>query len=235
MKSFKNIQILILGLILTINAFLLPFQALAFSPKYYISQFTELSVHESIGIDIESLERVTNVLIDYINDGSGDLNIVEEVHGVPTVYFNEKEQHHLHDILLLIKTARQFLILLNVILIILFVSLYFMNEKNKTRYMESVTKAFKIAVYTALSLLIALVVLYFIDFDWAFRKFHEIFFTNDLWLLDPRTDRLIQLMPLEFFVSFTKDWLSRVAIVLISYVLIGFVLPKRNRVKKGTF
>lgn len=235
MKLFKSITLLMIGLILTINAFLLPFHALAFSPKYYFSQFTELKVHETIGIDVGALERITNVLIDYIDDGSGDINMIEDVKGVPTVYFNEKEQHHLHDILILIKSARQFLIISNILLIVLFINLYFLDQKDKSKYLQSVTTGFKISVFSALSLLVALVLLYFIDFNWAFRKFHEIFFTNDLWLLDPKTDRLIQLMPLQFFINFTKDWLSRVALVLITYVLIGFVLPKRNRFKKGIF
>ncbi len=41
-----------------------------------------------------------------------------------------------------------------------------------------------------------------IDFDSLFILFHRIAFTNDLWLLDPRTDLLIRLMPTEFFVAY---------------------------------
>ena len=39
-----------------------------------------------------------------------------------------------------------------------------------------------------------------IDFDGLFTAFHRIAFTNDGWLLDPRTDLLIRLMPTELFV-----------------------------------
>lgn len=234
MKARKTVPILLLGLILTLNAFLLPFQALAFSAKYYLSQFTQLSVHETIGIDLVALEEVTKALIGHIDDGSGDINLEVLVNGEKMVYFNEKEQHHLHDIQILVKGARRFLILSNLIMVILFIILYVMDGRNKQHYMESLTKAFQVAVYSAFGMLLFLTALYFIDFDWAFRRFHEIFCTNDLWLLDPRTDRLIQLMPLQFFINFTKDWLSRVAIVLISYVLIGFILPGRHRIKKGS-
>ena len=41
-----------------------------------------------------------------------------------------------------------------------------------------------------------------LDFDRVFTLFHEIAFTNDLWLLDPRTDLLIRLMPTEFFQTY---------------------------------
>jgi len=38
-----------------------------------------------------------------------------------------------------------------------------------------------------------------IDFRSAFWAFHHIAFTNDLWLLNPETDLLIQMMPQGFF------------------------------------
>ncbi len=39
------------------------------------------------------------------------------------------------------------------------------------------------------------------DFDGFFVAFHRVAFTNDGWLLDPRKDLLIRLMPERFFVS----------------------------------
>ena len=40
-----------------------------------------------------------------------------------------------------------------------------------------------------------------IDFDGLFVTFHRIAFSNEGWLLDPKTDLLIRLMPTELFVS----------------------------------
>ena len=40
-----------------------------------------------------------------------------------------------------------------------------------------------------------------IDFDSFFTAFHRLTFTNDGWLLDPRTDLLIRLMPADFFMA----------------------------------
>ena len=36
-------------------------------------------------------------------------------------------------------------------------------------------------------------------FDQFFLQFHEMFFSNDLWQLDPKTDRLIQIYPRDFW------------------------------------
>ena len=40
-----------------------------------------------------------------------------------------------------------------------------------------------------------------VDFDSAFNFFHKMLFTNDLWLLDPRTDLLIRICPQSMFMN----------------------------------
>ena len=40
-------------------------------------------------------------------------------------------------------------------------------------------------------------------FEAAFTRFHEVLFSNDLWQLDPRTDRLIQMYPEGFWRDMT--------------------------------
>ena len=52
-----------------------------------------------------------------------------------------------------------------------------------------------------LGALLILLVWALIDFDGLFVAFHRTAFTNDGWLLNPRTDLLIRLMPLRFFIS----------------------------------
>src|SRR5581483_1488142 len=39
------------------------------------------------------------------------------------------------------------------------------------------------------------------DFSELFIQFHLLSFSNDLWLLDPRTDNLIRLFPQEYFLD----------------------------------
>ena len=49
-----------------------------------------------------------------------------------------------------------------------------------------------------------------LDFNTFWTNFHRVFFTNDLWLLDPRTDILIQMVPGQFFF----DLVMRIAFAL---------------------
>ena len=63
-------------------------------------------------------------------------------------------------------------------------------------------RVFRRTLLLILAAVTVVVVLAVADFDGMFRLFHQVAFTNDLWLLDPRTDMLIRLMPLEFFISY---------------------------------
>lgn len=40
---------------------------------------------------------------------------------------------------------------------------------------------------------------FYINFDKSFNFFHGIFFNNDYWLFDPKTDPVINILPQEFF------------------------------------
>lgn len=231
MKSLKSLMILIVGIVFMLNVFLLPFQWLAFSPDFYIDQFVKLNVHEDIGISVRALEQVTYALVDYIDDGSGDLQVKVDVQDESVTFYNEKEQHHLKDIFYLVKDARLFLLIANLVMMVALVMLYFMNQRKTKQTLSDVFAAMRVSTFATLLSLVALAILYFTDFNWAFTKFHEIFFTNDLWLLDPRTDRLIQLMPLEFFIHFVSQWLMRVSVIFITLALLGFVLPYTSKRK----
>ena len=71
-----------------------------------------------------------------------------------------------------------------------------------------------------------------VDFDWLFRQFHLVSFTNDLWQLDPVRSRLLQLYPLNFWFTATMVLAVRLitALVLIGVggLIAGYVLGRRK-------
>ena len=68
-----------------------------------------------------------------------------------------------------------------------------------------------------------IILLFLIDFNFLFTKFHEILFMNDYWLLSNNT-LLIQTYPMEFFISFFKRLILN--IIIVSLILIGVGLLK---------
>ena len=74
------------------------------------------------------------------------------------------------------------------------------------------------------------------DFDKYFIKFHEIFFNNDLWMLNPETDKLIRLVPIGFFIDTALYVTLIFAILLIITIAISYLIfSSTKQVKKRKF
>lgn len=70
-----------------------------------------------------------------------------------------------------------------------------------------------------------------IDFTRCFTIFHEIFFTNDLWIFDEATDYMIRMLPEGFF----SDMVLRIGTAFIGMLIVlwaGFIGWKRVSLKK---
>ncbi|MDR3051001.1 MAG: DUF1461 domain-containing protein [Oscillospiraceae bacterium] len=122
----------------------------------------------------------------------------------PRPAFNEKEITHMADVAGLYALARAVTGGLALALLVLSVPAVCSARRG------GMARLAKGALWGALDvalLLLALGVWAALDFRAPFWLFHRLAFTNDLWLLDPRTDLLIRLMPQSFF----EETLLRVA------------------------
>lgn len=71
---------------------------------------------------------------------------------------------------------------------------------------------------------ICLVIVYgLLDFEGLFVAFHKIAFTNDLWLLNPYTDLLLQLMPTGFFMAYALS----IGLIWLFIMIVAIVLFRR--------
>ena len=137
MRIIKWLLITWIGIVFALNGLLLPFQAMAFDSEYYVESFLALEVDKTIGISEASLKRVTEALVTHIDKGTGDLKNVETVRGVDVVFYNEKEQHHLHDIRILVKAARTFLLIVNIGMGLALIALWFIGNREKKQFLMS--------------------------------------------------------------------------------------------------
>ncbi len=72
-----------------------------------------------------------------------------------------------------------------------------------------------------------IVSLIFLNFSWAFRKFHEILFWNDYWML-PVDSTLIQMFPQSFFLSALVRIILYSLILSLLLLLLGYI-PKGEK------
>ena len=192
----------------------------------YFKLQTEAGILPEAGVSEEELRSIDRRLSDYLQGDSAALEVDPP--------FNDREMAHMADCLglfALLRKVRSRLIPWAVLLIV--GGAYLLKNRKKAR---------RCAWLAPLILLVplgAFAVWACIDFDGAFTFFHRLLFTNDLWLLDPRTDLLIRICPEEMFAAMGLRialW-SAAAVVGVTAlaVLLTHIWPKTNKNEGNTW
>lgn len=101
--------------------------------------------------------------------------------------------------------------------------LYFFNRKGKGMIRtRDVELGASYGVFLFYALLLSVVLWGILDFTSLFTVFHHVLFTNDLWLLNPQTDKLIQLMPEPFFMEYATRLVTRNFMFYLGILLAAF-------------
>ncbi len=210
--------------IISLSVFLLltSIELTAFDKDFYINKYKEYNISSKIQMQEGSLLIITDSLLDYfkgnINNLNNNLNLADR--GISV--FSSKEIMHLEDVK---ELFRKGFYLRNFSIVILISIILFMNFN---KYLIN-----KLVFKTSLCnivLILLFVCLFYFDFNKYFTLFHKIFFDNELWLLNPKTDVLIQMYPLSFFESIA----CRIAMYFSVYILImftvslGFILKSKK-------
>ena len=182
--------------------------------KFYEKEYTKYNVTESLNMEMEDVMIVTDYMMDYLIGKEAELSIVTNVDGKEQDFFNEQDRLHMWDVQNLFLGGLK---LRNILLIITAAIVILLGVKKaelKILLPNAYTKAFLVFV----GILVFLGIAFTIDFTKCFTVFHEIFFTNDLWLFDPRTDYMIRMLPEGFF----ADMVVRIILFFLGFLGIVF-------------
>ena len=202
------------------------------TPGYYEKEYTKYQVLEDLPeMTMDDLLTVTNEMMAFLRGNREDLHVFTTMGGENREFFNEREIAHMTDVQKLF-IGGLWLRRLGLLFTAAFlVSLYAWGRGNAERisYLgHAVPRALCIGTgaFFAAALVIAGIIS--TDFSKYFIVFHHIFFNNDLWLLDPATDMLINIVPEPFFM----DTALRIGLTYGAMVLVFFagclVLWRRN-------
>ena len=212
-RNFKYLYI-ILGISMTLILLLSAVEIVSFNTNHYRSSFEKYNITEATGMDMENLEHTAKDLMDYLRDKKDELDTKAVVKGDLREVFGERERLHMVDVKELFivgKRIRNFSLAIYIITLILICY----KDRNWKRGLSK--SLIYITVINGL-LLIALYVLMQTDFNKYFDYFHYIFFDNDLWILDPEKEILIQMLPEGFFYDTA---IKIIAIFVGSLVVLG--------------
>lgn len=206
----------IFGLLVTM------FNLAVFNERFFETQYKALNTAESMNMSDEDLMLATHTLLDYLQNKRDDINVEVVVEGKNVPMFNQKEIDHMVDVKDLFTVLNSLQMAAYVIFIILIVALTITNR------MSSLTNSIYRALGVYLFVIGGIALYAFIDFSGFWVIFHKVLFSNDLWLLNPNTDRMINMFPEVFFNRLVIRVMIHFVIVFVAMYIIAKIREKRE-------
>lgn len=149
--------------------------------------------------------------------------------------FSDRENQHLRDVRGIVKALEVTRYAGGGAALLILLALYLFGKEKRNELFLFAWRGFAHAALLLLSLALALGIWGLCDFDGLFWSFHQFVFTNDLWLLDPNTDLLLSLMPLQFFTWYGGILLKNLLPILglMLCVLISWLRMGKKEMQKS--
>ncbi len=167
-----------------------------FDRGFYEREYESMNTAASLHMSHEDLMKATETLLDYLEDTRDDVSVTIDVYELPREAFNERESLHMVDVKALYQFALHVRVLAIIVLVASFAWMWADQKKTMWKFLSI---AFVQCAVSFLCLLAFLGMWAAIDFTSLWESFHHLFFRNDLWLLNPRTDLMINMFPEDFF------------------------------------
>lgn len=168
------------------------------TPGYFEQEYTRYQVLDNLPeMTMEDLLTVTEEMMDYLRGDREDLHVWTTMGGEYREFFTEREIAHMEDVRGLFLNA---IALRRVCLIIIVLSLALISMTGgRLRRVLPPAVFGGTFLFFGIAGLLGLIIS--TDFSRYFILFHHMFFDNDLWILDPAQDMLINIVPEPFFMD----------------------------------
>lgn len=227
MRAWRTIEAVLLTIGVGLMLLLTNVRVAATSTAVYEYSFSRYEAVAVTGVSRPELDRAAREIVAYFGSGHrADLAIDVTVDGRTEPLFNRREVLHMRDVrelFQLVFQVQQF--------VIAFVALYVAGVVSRYRS-AAVDYLARRAVIAGVGMVVALALAaaaLLVGFQWLFTQFHLISFANDLWMLDPRTDRLIQMFPLGFWFDVTMGVGVATLLEMAFLALLGYTVLRLRR------
>ena len=214
MKWVEKGNALALGAIIWIVLIVSVLQFTAFNLDFYKEQYASRDTAQMIGISENDLMHVTDVLLHYTSGQHADMNVEATVNGTLQPFYNQREIDHMVDVRNLYLNVIMIRNILLIFAIVNIIALFVLKRKATLALLQFGLTWVSVGLGALLLIIGSFAV---INFDAFWTAFHHLFFSNnDLWLLDPSTDNLINLVPERFFIDLILMIVIHFGLILIT-------------------
>ena len=196
--------------------------------------FIQYSQTAHMNVPASEYEKYAKLICRYL-DGRQDFIMSMD----PDTYetdpiFSDKESLHLADVKGLVTALKIIRWTGGGIVLAVLLVLYLKSAENRELFLSEAVRGFALSALFLLLIAAILAVWGALNFRGLFWTFHQIAFSNDLWLLDPSTDLLVALMPLPFFTWYAGEMLKSMLPVLGVMLLVIIAWLKTRKTQKET-
>ncbi|HEY7064442.1 MAG TPA: TIGR01906 family membrane protein [Chloroflexota bacterium] len=173
-------------------------RAVTLDRSFYLAEFARYDRGAFVGLSQNELGMVADAFIAYFQAPPQRMDVRLPRGGTLRPLFNDREVAHMVDV-----QALMHLVFRVQALALGYVGLYVLGGLvlGRRAFLPLAAKVAAAGAVLTLGIIGVLGALAATDFSDLFVQFHLLSFSNDLWLLDPRTDNLIRLFPQEFFLD----------------------------------
>lgn len=217
-KILISIWAMLIAIAIILFALMLSININAGDTRFYESFQRKHDIDRATGLSQDTLNIVNKDIVKYLSEGNDQYL---------SPHFNDREISHMRDVFALFKLSR---LAMDISIGFIILSIIFSVFIKKSGLLLSKSIGYIIPI---LGIILLLVLLASTNFNKYFTIFHEVFFDNDLWILNPQTDLMIQMMPLDFFIQMSLKiflyFLAILVLVILSYRLNEYFVKKNNK------
>ena len=197
-------------------------------PDWWRNEYAKYDTPSNVRGEM-SLDDAVHVTEDMLEYCIGRLDTLDDteatIDGVTAPFFTDREKAHLADCRELFLKGIRARVIACLILAAFVIFIYVHNGKQKTSVLLAKGYLRSLGFIVVLAAVIA--VLCVIDFTQVFTVFHHIFFDNDLWILYPDRDNLINIMQEDVF-SDAAMWIAGIWLAVSALIAVGCVIVIRK-------
>lgn len=188
-----------------------------FNLDFYKNFYLRENLAPSINTTDDELINNTTNLLEYLTN-KAELN---------TTWFSEKDILHMKDVRVLYNVSFYTMIFF-IALFIITTILIIMLSKHKTMFY--ITRTFNKTLLAFIILIIVLAGIISYNFNSFWIKFHQLLFSNNLWLLSPDESNLIKMVPEKFFISLITTIILHILILFVSLFVLNNIFKKKFKI-----
>ncbi|MEO6044693.1 MAG: TIGR01906 family membrane protein [Tepidiformaceae bacterium] len=196
--------------------------------RFYERGFRQNNSAAITGVSLPELDRAATELANYFENDAPLLSTTVQIDGAEAPLYNDREIAHMKDV----KTLMRFVYRLNefsLAVVITYITCVYLWAREKS--LRTLAAQALAGVGVGFAALGFVGVFAITGFDAAWTKFHKLVFNNDLWILDPSRDHLIQMFPEPFWQESTYiiGALTLIEVALIVGVALAYLVGTRQR------